>query len=148
MRKHVYRTSLTWTGATGIRRDYRITAPGKPPIEGSADTVFRGDANRWNPEELMVAALSACHQLWYLGLCVVAGIDVTSYQDEAEGSMTEESIGGAGHFTQVTLRPVVALAAGSDRTKAMALHALAHDKCFIARSVNFPVRLEPTVTAC
>ncbi len=143
-RTHLYRTDLAWTGA---RRDYRITAPGKPPIEGSADAVFRGDAQRCNPEELLVGALSACHQLWYLGLCAATGITVTSYQDQAEGSMTEEAAGSAGQFTQVTLRPVVSLAAGSDSAKAMALHAQAHDKCFIARSVNFPVRVEPSVTA-
>ena len=151
-RTHTYHTHLTWTGADpsvpfrNHRRDYRITSPGKPPIEGSSDMVFRGDAARWNPEDLLVASLSSCHQLWYLGLCAAAGIEVLAYEDAAEGTMTEESAGGAGQFIQVVLRPVVTLAAGTDATKATALHETAHQKCFIARSVNFPVRHQPSVT--
>lgn len=152
-RSHTYRTHLTWTGATaGVpfrnhRRDYRITASGKPPLAGSCDPVFRGDATRWNPEDLLVASLSACHQLWYLGLCAAACIEVLAYEDKAEGTMVEEAAGGAGQFTSVVLRPQVTIAGGADVAKATALHAEAHDRCFIARSVNFPVRCEPAVTA-
>ncbi len=150
-RTHTYRTRLTWTGADPAvpfrnhRRDYRIDAAGKPSLEGSCDPVFRGDAARWNPEDLLVASLSACHQLWYLGLCAAAGIEVLAYEDAAEGTMVEESAGGAGQFSEVLLRPHVTVAAGSDMAKAEALHAAAHDRCFIARSVNFPVRHEATV---
>ncbi len=146
---HHYRVALNWTGADdgGNRRDYVLTALGKPPIAGSADAVFGGDAARWNPEDLLVASLSACHQLWYLGLCAAAGIAVTGYTDAAEGVMIEESAGGAGQFTEVVLRPVVTLAAPADTAKAMALHDVAHARCFIARSVTFPVRCEPRVTA-
>src|SRR3954453_7360056 len=149
---HTYRTRLTWTGADATvpfrnhRRDYRIEATGKPGIEGSSDAIFRGDAARWTPEDLLVASLSACHQLWYLGLCAAAGIEVVAYEDAAEGTMVEEAAGGAGQFTEVVLRPLVTLRRGADVAKAQALHAAAHDKCFIARSVNFPVRVAPTVT--
>ncbi len=148
-RTHHYRVALNWTGGSdaGSHRDYMLTAPGKPPIAGSSDSVFRGDAARWNPEDLLVASLSACHQLWYLGLCAAAGIEVTAYADQAEGTMTEVSAGGAGQFTEVVLRPRVTLAAGADTAKALALHQQAHANCFIARSVNFPVRHEPVVTA-
>ncbi|MBS0641834.1 MAG: OsmC family protein [Proteobacteria bacterium] len=152
-RSHIYRTHLTWTGAdAGVafrnhRRDHRITVAGKPPLEGSCDPIFRGDATRWNPEDLLVASLSACHQLWYLGLCAAAGVDVLSYEDAAEGTMVEESAGGAGQFTEVVLRPKVVVAAGTDLAKAVALHEAAHERCFIARSVNFPVRHDPVVVA-
>lgn len=152
-RTHIYRTHLTWTGSqAGVpfrnhRRDYRIEAAGKPPIEGSSDPIFRGDAARWNPEDLLVAALSACHQLWYMGLCAAAGIEVLAYEDAAEGRMAEESAGGAGQFTDVVLRPLVVVATGTDLARARALHAVAHERCFIARSVNFPVRHEAMVTA-
>ena len=152
IRKHVYRTQLTWTGADARvpfrnhRRDYRVTAEGKPPIEGSSDPIFRGDASRWNPEYLLVASLSACHQLWYLGLCAAAGIEVLAYEDPAEGTMIEEKANGAGQFTAVTLRPHVVVAPDADHAKALALHDVAHTHCFIARSVNFPVRHEATIT--
>ena len=91
----------------------------------------------------MVAALSACHMLWYLHLCAVKGVVVTGYEDSAEGIMVAEP--GNGRFTDVVLRPVVTITADSDAAKAMSLHARAHDECFIANSVNFPVRCEPTV---
>jgi organic hydroperoxide reductase OsmC/OhrA len=153
-RHHRYRIRLRWPDADGAgagsflrhNRAYLIDAPGKPSIAGSADAVFRGHAGRWNPEELLVASLSACHQLWYLGLCAEAGIIVTAYEDEAEGDMVEEAAGGAGQFTEVRLRPRVTLAPGSDQEAAKALHHAAHERCFIARSVNFPVTHAAVVT--
>jgi organic hydroperoxide reductase OsmC/OhrA len=152
-RNHRYRTHLTWTGsaaadAAAFRnhdRSYRLEAPGKPAIAGSSDKVFRGDAARWNPEDLLIAALSACHHLWYMGLCAEAGIVVVTYEDDADGEMIEETPGGAGQFVRVTLRPRVALAPDGDRDRALALHEVAHRNCFVARSVNFPVELAPTV---
>ena len=119
--------------------------PGKSTIHGSSDPAFRGDAGRWNPEELLLASLSACHKLWYLHLCADAGVVVETYVDEAVGVMEESSEGG-GQFVRVTLKPDVGVAAGSDRDKALSLHNAAHAMCYIARSVNFPVLCEPSVT--
>jgi organic hydroperoxide reductase OsmC/OhrA len=151
-RKHQYSTHLVWTGGkdstSSFRnhvRAYEISAPGKPVIAGSSDAVFRGDAGRWNPEDLLVASLSACHKLWYMGLCAAAGIVVLAYEDMADGTMVEEEAGGGGQFIKVTLRPRVTLAPGSDKQKAEALHHTAHKNCFIARSVNFLVVHEPVV---
>jgi organic hydroperoxide reductase OsmC/OhrA len=150
-RQHSYRAHLVWTGkdkAPSFQnhvRSYEVSSPGKPPIAGSSDPVFRGDATRWNPEDLLVASLSACHHLWYMGLCASAGIVVVSYEDASEGVMVEEAVNGVGQFVQVTLRPRVVLAPGSDKQKAELLHHAAHENCFIARSVNFPVIHEPIV---
>ena len=149
---HRYATSLAWTGnlGTGTRtyrayaRDFELRAEGKPPIPGSADPAFRGDAARYNPEDLLVAALSSCHLLWYLHLCARAGIVCVAYTDHAEGTMVETP-DGAGQFAEVVLRPVVTIRAGDDAAAAAALHGEAHHLCFVARSVNFPVRCEPTV---
>jgi organic hydroperoxide reductase OsmC/OhrA len=146
---HLYTVELEWTGNTGAGttsyagygRDHVLSVPGKPDLAGSADPQFRGDPARWNPEELLVASLSACHQLWYLHLCAEAGVVVTAYRDRAEGEMTLEADGG-GRFVAVTLRPEVTIAAG-DPERAMALHGEAARLCFIARSVGFPVRHEP-----
>lgn len=117
-------------------------SPGKPPLLGSADPTFRGDASRYNPEELLLAALSACHLLSYLALCAREGIGVASYSDNAVATMTEK--GGAGRFTSATLHPVVEI--DDERVeRATALHDEAHAQCFIANSVNFPVEHEATV---
>jgi organic hydroperoxide reductase OsmC/OhrA len=141
-------TGNTGTGTSGYRdyaRAHEISAEGKPTLPASSDPAFRGDRARWNPEELLLAALSSCHQLAYLHLCAVAGVVVTDYVDHAEGWM-EETPDGAGQFTRVILRPKVTIAAG-DPAKAKALHHEAHAKCFIARSVNFPVENEPRITS-
>lgn len=151
-REHRYAVRVEWTGNLGTgtsgyraySRDHSIGAGTKPAIPGSSDPAFRGDPARWNPEDMLVASLSACHQLWYLHLCATAGIAVTAYADEAEGVM-EEGPDGGGQFSSVVLRPRVTLAPGSDAAKALALHHEAAEKCFIARSVNFPVRHEPAV---
>jgi len=151
-REHSYSVSVRWTGNTGAgtsgfrnyKRDHEISAPGKPPIPASSDPAFRGDKARYNPEELLVASLSACHMLWYLHLCADVGIVVTEYHDDASGAMAETKDGG-GHFTQVTLRPVVKVAGQVDPELARRLHEQAHHLCFIANSVNFPVLCEPSL---
>ena len=151
VRTHRYAARIEWTGNDGTgtrdyrsyRRDHVIQSPGKPELAGSADPVFRGDAGRYNPEELLVASLSACHMLWYLHLCASGGVVVTDYRDDAEGSM-DESPDGSGRFSLVTLHPRVRISAGNP-SRALELHEAAHRHCFIANSVNFPVRCEPTV---
>lgn len=154
MKVHRYIIDLEWTGNTGLgtrspaayERSHRISAGAKPPIAGSSDPSFRGDPQCWNPEELLVASVAACHKLWYLGLCADAGVIVHAYADRPEGIMVEE-VGGAGQFQSITLRPQVVIAASSDAILAAALHQQAHAMCFIARSVNFPVSIEPGITS-
>jgi organic hydroperoxide reductase OsmC/OhrA len=150
---HHYSVTVKWTGNTGTgtssyrsyERSYEISAGDrKPPIPGTSDPAFRGDPGRWNPEELLVASISACHKLWYLHLCAVAGIVVLEYIDHAEGEMEEEP-DGSGHFTRLILRPQILIAPNSDLAKAHTLHAEAHAKCFIAKSVNFPVEHHPVI---
>jgi organic hydroperoxide reductase OsmC/OhrA len=149
---HTYRATVRWTGDLGTgtssyraySRAHAIEASGKSAIAGSSDAVFRGDAAAWNPEELLVASLSACHQLWYLHLAAVNGIVVNSYVDAAEGTMSEEA-DGSGRFTGVVLRPRITIAPGGNVEKARALHRDAHEKCFVANSVNFPVECEPEI---
>lgn len=154
MRTHYYSTIVHWTGNTGkgtqgyttYRRDHTIAAEGKPEIAGSSDPAFRGDASRYNPEELLLASLSSCHMLWYLHLCSDAGIIVTGYTDTAEGVM-EETADGGGKFTEATLKPVVTVKDSSMIARANELHSRANQLCFIANSCNFPVRHNPSCTA-
>ncbi|KFD11444.1 OsmC/Ohr family protein [Serratia marcescens subsp. marcescens ATCC 13880] len=100
--EHHYQVAVTWQGNLGAGtedyraygRDHLIGAAGKADIAGSADPAFRGDATRWNPEDLLVASLSACHKLWYLHLCATSGISVLAYQDDAVGVMREDAARG------------------------------------------------------
>jgi len=152
MKQHHYEVRTTWTGNLGpgtssyraYGRDHEISAAGKPVLPGSSDPAFRGDPSRYNPEELLVASLSACHLLSYLHLCAVSGVVVTGYVDIASGVM-EERPNGSGALTEVMLRPEVTVSAESDTAKALSLHDEAHHRCFIANSVNFPVRHEARI---
>ena len=146
-KRHTYSIRLDWTGNQGTgtsayraySRAHEISGQGKTAIAGSSDPLFRGDAARWNPAELLIAALSACHQLWYLHLCADAGIVVVAYSDKPSGVEIEQA-DGSGQFESVTLR----LAAESDENIARRLHDAAAEKCFIARSVSFKIEHEPT----
>ncbi|MGA8015273.1 MAG: OsmC family protein [Candidatus Dormiibacterota bacterium] len=150
-REHRYRLSVTWTGNRGegtrsytaYSRDHEVSAEGKAALLGSSDPAFRGDPTRWSPEELLVAALSQCHMLWYLHLCSAAGIVVTAYEDSPEGVL-DENRDGSGQFVRTILRPRITLADPGRAAQAAGLHSRAHELCFIARSVNFPVEVEIT----
>lgn len=144
---------LTWTGNRGggtvdyehYGREWTARVEGKPDLDGSAATKFRGDGALHDPEDLLVIALSSCHLLSYLALCARKGVRVLEYSDAASGTMALER-GGSGRFTDAILRPQVTIAAGSDATLAAELHHEAHASCFIANSCNFPVRHEATIT--
>lgn len=149
---HEFRCRLIWTGAerggttsyAAYSREYRIEMPNKAPFAGSAAAAFRGDATLPNPEDLLVASLSACHCLTYLALCARASIVVVGYEDDAWGKL--EPFGRSLKFTEAVLRPRVTISDREQLRKAIELHEEAHQSCFIANSVNFPVRNEPTVS--
>ena len=151
---HTYELTVMWTGNTGtgtsgyqaFERSHEVSLDGKPTIAGSADPAFRGSRERWNPEELLVASLTECHMLWYLVLCAKEGIVVSEYVDHPTGMLVETADGG-GHFEEVVLHPQVTITTPEKMDRAVALHEPAHDLCYIANSVNFPVRSEPNVVS-
>jgi organic hydroperoxide reductase OsmC/OhrA len=150
-RCHRYEVRVTWTGNRGegtatyrsYGREHEVAVDGKPVLAGSSDPTFRGDPDRWNPEEMLTAALAQCHMLAYLHVCAINGVVVTAYRDQAVGTMQDHGL--AGEFLEVVLRPAVSVARADTVDLASALHDEAHRVCFIARSVNFPVRHEPTI---
>ncbi len=149
MTDHHYALDLTWqgnrgTGTSGYReygRQVLLSADGKPDLLGSADPTFRGDADRWNPEDLLVAALAQCHLLSYLHSAVNHGITVVAYADSPVGTMSQ--VGQVGRFTSVTLRPRVTITDPAQVDLAQEIHHEASANCFIAASVSFPVSHEP-----
>jgi organic hydroperoxide reductase OsmC/OhrA len=151
---HCYEIDVKWTGNLGegtsdyhaYSRAHEVTAIGKSTLLCSSDSVFHGDPERWNPEELLVAAVSQCHMLWYLHLCAVEGIVVTEYLDHAQGYMVVTP-DGSGHFIDLVLRPKITIATPEAVDRAVMLHEAANQKCFIANSVNFPITHQPVVRA-
>lgn len=151
IRTHEYRTRVEWSGSgedgtasySAYSRDYRISIDGKPDLEGSADPIFRGAPDRYNPEDLFLGAVSACHMLAYLALCAREGVRVVGYSDSATGTLVYGAQGG--RFESVTLRPLVVVADAAHAARALALHHAAHERCFIAASTTATVLHEAVV---
>jgi len=152
-KEHSYQLLVEWTGNTGqgttdyrsYERSHRITVPGKPDLQGSAEPLFRGDASKWNPEELLLASLSACHMLWYLHLCSVHKIIVTEYQDQPF-ALFEVEPSGDGKIKEATLHPKILITTAEKIEEAKRLHEEAHKKCFIAKAVNFPIKINSIIS--
>jgi organic hydroperoxide reductase OsmC/OhrA len=152
MNKHQYSANIVWTGNNGTgtsdyasySRDHVISIDHKQDLQGSSDSIFRGDVTKHNPEDMLLSSLSVCHMLWYLHLCADAGVIVTAYTDKVEGILEYGKNGGK--FTEVTLHPVVSVKSEEMIPLAMSLHSEAHACCFIANSVNFPVKHEPNIS--
>ena len=154
MKKHNYLVNLEWTGNEGsgtlnyksYNRNHTIIAEGKyDGINGSSDPSFLGDKTRYNPEDLFLSSLSACHMLTYLKLCSLHNIVVTEYTDSATGIM-EQAGNGRGKFTEVTLNPKVKITDLNKIEKANELHEEANKFCFIANSCNFKIGHRPNTT--
>ncbi len=153
MKQHDYQISLEWTGNKGsgtfdyrsYSRNHTILGTNKSiEILGSSDPSFRGDKDRYNPEELFLSSIASCHMLWYLHLCSVNDIIVLEYTDTPKGNLMEKE-DGSGAFSEVVLLPTVTISPSSDVTIANQLHQQAHAMCFIANSCNFPIRHNPNI---
>ena len=151
MNTHQYSANIVWTGNTGTgtsdyasySRDHVISIDHKQDLQGSSDSIFRGDVTKHNPEDMLLSSLSVCHMLWYLHLCADAGVIVTAYTDNVEGILEYGKNGG--RFTEVILHPIVTVKSEDMIPLAISLHSEAHACCFIANSVNFPVHHQPSI---
>lgn len=147
-REHIFRALTVWSGAAcgptsdyaSYSREYTFAMEGKPTLTLSAAGPYRGDESLPNPEELLLASVSGCHMLSYLALCAMAKIPVVSYQDSCVATMTFKD--GKMRIVEAVLRPLVTFADGVEIEAAEALHHRAHEECFIANSVNFPITID------
>ena len=138
-----YNLNLKWLGdenGSHHRNDrfYEINIDGKPSFKGSADKPFFGDDSLYNPEDLLLSALSSCHMMSFLFLCRKEGLSVKSYADNPLG-LLRVNAKGRGAFESVKLQPVVEFVDSSNSTRLKDLHERAGKLCFIANSVNFHI---------
>ncbi len=151
---HFFETNIEWTGNTGngtasyegYERSYTINSENKPTILASSAPGFRGDAGKYNPEDLFISALSSCHMLTYLHLCADNGIEVVKYTDKASAKL-KTYVNGKGYFEHITLAPHIIVTNPEHIQKAIALHQKANKLCFLANSLHFPIKHIPTVEA-
>ena len=145
---HTYQARARWAGSTGAGyesygRAHEVTCP--PAGEGlalSADPAFRGDPDRLNPEQLLLAAASSCQLLSYLAVAARARIDVVAYDDEATGVMPEDD--PPVRITEITLRPTITVRGDAPEERLRHLVGIAHRECFIANSLSIRITIEPT----
>lgn len=150
--QHNYKLAVKWTGNQGsgtsnykeFERSYAIQIENKAVIHGSSDPEFRGDRTKHNPEELLLAAVSSCHMLWYLHLCSEAKIVVVDYIDNAT-AILQETENGNGKFTSITLNPIVTVTEKAMIEQATKLHKKANEFCFVSNSLNFKVDHQPVI---
>jgi organic hydroperoxide reductase OsmC/OhrA len=148
---HLFLSHLDWTGASSggtrdlaaLDRDLDVTVDGIT-MPMSAAPAFGGNPRRVNPEQLYVAALSACHALTFLFLAARSQLLVTGYTDDAIGELAK--VDGQMRMATVTLRPHIMLDPSASAERARALVDAAHRQCFIGNSVSATVSVEPTIT--
>jgi organic hydroperoxide reductase OsmC/OhrA len=145
---HTYEARVAWSGSTGggyrsYSRDHLAIANGVD-LPMSSDPAFRGNAERTNPEQLLLVAASSCQLLWLLHLCAEAGIDVVDYVDEPTASMPDD--GEQTSITEIVLRPRITVAGDVDTAQVEALCQRAHELCFVANSLKTEIRVEPEVS--
>ncbi|MEM7069774.1 MAG: OsmC family protein [Pseudomonadota bacterium] len=151
-KQHDFPSRIIWTGNRGTGtsaykaydRTWDLALDDKVVVQCSNDPLLGGDPSKYNPEDLLITALASCHMLWYLHLCSDAGVTVVSYEDNPIG-VGESEPSGKGRFIEAVLKPKITITGDSDREKAVSIHDEIHQYCFIARSVNFPVRFEPEI---
>ncbi len=149
----IHRAEVHWRLGEGedfpagrYRRAHRLGFDGGAEVAGSASPQVVGkwaDPGAIDPEEMLVAAISACHMLTFLHRARLAGFTVLAYRDHAEGVMAE--IAPERHaVTRVTLRPAITWrGAAPDPARLAALHHEAHEHCFIANSIRTEVTIGP-----
>ena len=151
-KKHDFPAKIVWTGNRGTGtstykaydRTWDMAVEGKAVVHCSNDPLLGGDATKYNPEDMLIASVASCHMLWYLHLCSQSGVTVIAYEDEPIG-IGESEPDGTGRFLEAVLKPRITITSDSNAEKAVSLHDEVHKYCFIARSINFPVRHEPRV---
>lgn len=146
-KSHSFEATLTWQPMgkkftfKEYSRIYKVSSPGKMEFLATAAPEYAGSKYHYNPEDLLVVSLSACHMLTYLAYASNSKVEILDYVDHAKGSLHQE--GKVMKFKEVILKPRIVVRKGTDLKKAESLHEKAHHGCFIANSVNFPVKIEP-----
>ena len=144
--KHLFKAEVKWTSNQNqedstkrfYSKSHTVLIEGKPILNVSAAKAFKGDSEKYNPEDLLLSSLVSCHMMSYLYVCSQNGIEVLEYSDNAEATL-EVSPDGSGRFVTITLNPEVKISNSSQIQLALGLHQKANQLCFIANSCNFPV---------
>lgn len=151
MFKKKFKVQAKWSAKKALDvsvngRTHQVFIDDKSPLTVSAAKAFKGDDTKYNPEDLLLSALTSCHMMSYFYVCAQHGIELIDYIDEAIGVL-ELKADGSGAFTSVVLNPIVTISKVDMIDKAVGLHKEANKLCFIANSCNFPITHQSIVKA-
>ncbi|MGY5355813.1 OsmC family protein [Wenyingzhuangia sp. IMCC45467] len=152
--EHTYKIGLEWKGKLttnkrnklSYERIYELSFDNKPNLTGSSDATFHGDNTLYNPEEMLLSALSSCYMMSFFYICSLKNIEIVSYKDNPMG-MVKVNPNGSGQFEEVLLQPSIAIKSCKAKLIEQAFTE-AHDYCFIARSCNFNILHNPKIEYC
>lgn len=122
-----------------------MTNPEHPAVEIGSPPEFKGTADVWCPEELLIGAVNTCLMLTFLSYAQHRRLDFSGYESKAEG--TVENLDGKYRMTRITVQPTVSLSRESDIPLAREVFKSAKDGCFISNSVSATVDLLPQFKA-
>jgi peroxiredoxin-like protein len=120
-----------------------LASSGVPELATAAPADFDGPGDAWSPEQLLVAAVEACFLLTFRAIAQASRIEFTSLAVDGEGIVDRAS--GGIRFTEIVLRPRLALPAGADAARARRALEKAEKTCLVSASLATPIRLEPEI---
>jgi organic hydroperoxide reductase OsmC/OhrA len=143
-----YRTTLRWVKTTEsfaydvYNRAHEVAFASGTRIQASSAPDYKGEADRVNPEEQLLGALSSCHMLTFLAIASKKGLVVTSYVDEAS-CFLEAGENKVLSVTRAILRPKIEFEGRAPSAEELhKLHESSHRNCFIAQSVKTAITVE------
>jgi peroxiredoxin-like protein len=115
-----------------------------PDLRTAPPLDFEGPGDAWSPEQLLLAAVEACFLLTFRSVAQASRLEFVSLSVEAEGVV--DRVEGVTRFTEIVLRPRVALPPGTDGVRVRRALEKAERVCLVSASLDTPIRLEPEIT--
>ncbi|WP_223646048.1 OsmC family protein [Corallococcus sp. EGB] len=139
-----YETRLYWQGARGavLTSDHAPPVPIGCPLGGQEGGPEDG---RWAPEALLVGAVEGRTLHAFLDGAREAGVDVLFYQSSATARLVSGSPEQAAQFTDLIVRPHVAVASPREAEDVRELFARLPERCFPSSMLQLTPRIEPVV---
>jgi peroxiredoxin-like protein len=138
---HTYRAGLVG-GATGYAA---LSTPGPPDLRSAPPLEYDGPGDAWSPESLLLAAVEACFLFTLRAVAKASKVEFVSLDLRSEGTVDRQN--GVTRFTEIVLRPRLALASDGDRDRARAMLEKTKKACLVTASLSTPVRVEPEITS-
>lgn len=136
---HRYATSI----AGGPEGYATLSSGGVPDLRTAPPLEFDGPGDAWSPEQLLLAAVEACFLLTFRAVAQASRLEFASIAVEAEGIV--DRVGGVTRFTEIVLRPRVALPDGTDWVRVQRALEKAERACLVSASLTTPIRLESQI---